>query len=126
MNVAKFYAYIDEAGDEGFGKLKAARCGGQSRWFALGGILVSEQNDRCLPQWRDDALTIFENRKRDLHFNKLKHEQKVALCRLLATRPFGVSVVCSDKIEITKLQPHLYAKYKEKGHLYNYLTRFLL
>lgn len=126
MSVSKFYAYIDEAGDEGFGKLKSGRCGGQSRWFALGAILLSEHNDSCLPQWRDEALGIFEHKKRDLHFNKLKHEQKVALCRLLADKPFGVSVICSDKIEITNLQAELYAKYKEKGHLYNYLTRYLL
>lgn len=126
MRISKFYAYIDEAGDEGFGKLKVARCGGQSLWFALGAILVSDENDRCLPQWRDEALEIFANKKRDLHFNKLKHEQKVALSRLLATKPFGVSVICSDKIEVTKLRPNLYAKYKEKGHLYNYLTRYLL
>lgn len=126
MSLSKFYAYIDEAGDEGFGKLKTARCGGQSRWFALGGILVSEQNDRRLPRWRDEALEIFEYKKRDLHFNKLKHEQKVALARLLAGKPFGISVICSDKIEITNFRADLYAKYKEKGHLYNYLTRFLL
>lgn len=35
-------------------------------------------------------------------------------------------MVCSDKIEISNLRPDLYQKYKEKGHLYNYLTRFLL
>jgi hypothetical protein len=35
-------------------------------------------------------------------------------------------VVCSDKIEITRLRPDLFEVYKEKGHLYNYLTRFLL
>lgn len=126
MTVSTFYAYIDEAGDEGFGKLKVGRCGGQSRWFVLGAILVSEKNDRLLPQWRDEALEIFEQKKRDLHFNKLKHEQKVALCRLLANKPFGAAAICSDKIEITNLERYLYEKYKEKGHLYNYLTRFLL
>lgn len=126
MTVSRFYAYIDEAGDEGFGKLKSGRCGGQSRWFALGGILVSDQNDRLIPQWRDEAGEIFENKKRDLHFQKLKHEQKVALCRLLSNKQFGISVVCSDKIEITNLEKGLYQIYKQKGHLYNYLTRFLL
>ena len=126
MSVSKFFAYIDEAGDEGFGKLKTGRCGGQSRWFALGAILVSDHNDRYLPQWRDEAVEIFEHKRRDLHFNKLKHEQKVALCRLLSEKSFGISVICSDKIEITRLRGDLYEKYKEKGHLYNYLTRFLL
>jgi len=126
MKLNKFYAYIDEAGDEGFGKLKTSRCGGQSRWFVLGAILVSEENDRMLPRWRDDVLQIFSSARRDLHFNKLKHEQKVALCRLLSEKQFGISTICSDKIEITKLRSDLYVKYKEKGHLYNYLTRYLL
>lgn len=122
----KFYAYVDEDGDEGFGKLKTGRCGGQSQWFALGAILVSDDNDKLLPHWRDEALGIFDGKKRDLHFNKMKHEQKVAICRLLSAKPFGSAVICSDKIEITKLGPELYKKYKQKGHLYNYLTRFLL
>lgn len=124
----KFYAYIDEAGDEGFGKLKTARSGGQSQWLAIGAILVAAENDRFLPRWRDEARTVLAQQRRDLHFNKLKHEQKVAVTRLLARHPFGVSVVCSDKIEINALKsnPRLYNQYKQKGHLYNYLTRFLL
>ncbi|MCV2876797.1 DUF3800 domain-containing protein [Rhodobacteraceae bacterium XHP0102] len=126
MMECKFYAYVDEAGDEGFGKLKTERCGGQSQWFALGAILVSDDNDKRLPHWRDEALGIFDGRKRDLHFNKMKHEQKVAICRLLSAKTFGTVVICSDKIEITKLRPMLYNQYKQKGHLYNYLTRLLL
>ncbi len=126
MNTSNFHAYIDEAGDEGFGKLKTGRCGGQSRWLALGAILVSKENDRLLPQWRDAALGLLAHKKRDLHFNKLKHEQKVAVVRLLAQKTFGISVICSDKITIPALRPELYERFKEKGHLYNYLTRYLL
>ncbi len=126
MTFERFHAYVDEAGDEGFGKLKTERCGGQSRWLALGAILVSEENDKNLPKWRDAALQILAHKKRDLHFNKLKHEQKVAISNILSEKPFGISVVCSDKIEITRLSAKRYETYKEKGHLYNYLTRFLL
>lgn len=124
----KFYAYIDEAGDEGFGKLKTARSGGQSNWLAIGAILVAGENDKLLPKWRDEARTVLAQQRRDLHFNKLKHEQKVAVTRLLSKHPFGISVVCSDKVEINALRANarLYNQYKQKGHLYNYLTRFLL
>lgn len=126
MSEERFYAYIDEAGDEGFGKLRTSRSGGQSRWLPLGAIVVGEKNDRLLPKWRDDALSALSYKGRDLHFNKLKHAQKVAVCRSICAKSFGISVVCSDKIEISALRRDLYEKFKEKGHLYNYLTRFLL
>lgn len=123
----EYFAYIDEAGDEGFGKLRNGVSGGQSRWLLLGAIVVSKENDRLLPKWRDETMAIFsEKRRRDLHFQKLKHEQKVAACRHLSSRPFGASVVCSDKSTISALDPELLKVYKSKGHLYNYLVRFLL
>jgi len=36
----EYVAYIDEAGDEGFGKLAAGPVGGQSRWLVLGACIV--------------------------------------------------------------------------------------
>lgn len=127
----EYYAYIDEAGDEGFGKLRSAPSGGQSTWLLIGAILVAKENDHLLPQWRDEILTQFPSKshKRDLHFVKLKHEQRVAACRLLAEKRFGACVICSDKRQILLLKdtkPELYEKYKTNGHLYNYLVRFCL
>lgn len=119
--------YIDEAGDEGFGKLLAEPTSAQSQWLMIGGIVVSKENDRLLPKWRDEIMEKFPHkRRRDLHFQKLKHEQKVAACRLLSDKRFGACVVCSDKITIPKLSERLLSVYKQKGHLYNYLVRFLL
>lgn len=125
--IDEYYAYIDEAGDEGFGKLKTSNCGGQSRWLMLGAIVVSKEEDRQLPKWRDQVLLKFPSKKgRDLHFNKLKHEQKVAACKFLSDKRFGACVICSDKLTIPTLRNELLEKYKEKGHLYNYLVRYLL
>lgn len=123
----EYFVYIDEAGDEGFGKLKNASSGGQSNWLLLGGIVVSKENDRFLPRWRDDIMNLFPSKqKRDLHFQKLKHEQRVASCRLLSDKPIGVCVICSDKTTIPHLKPQLLDVYKQKGHLYNYLVRYFL
>jgi hypothetical protein len=123
----EYFAYIDEAGDEGFGKLCESKLGGQSNWLILGAIVVSKENDQKLPKWRDDIMTNFpDKRRKDLHFQKLKQEQKVAARREPAEKPFGVSVVCSDKSTIPGLRPDLLEIYKIKGHLYNYLVRFLL
>lgn len=123
----EYFVYIDEAGDEGFGKLRSASSNGQSKWLMLGCIVVSKENDGKLPKWRNSILECFPHkRRRDLHFHKLKHEQKVATCRMMADFPFGACVVCSDKQSLLDLDAKLLSVYKQKGHLYNYLVRYLL
>jgi hypothetical protein len=80
----EYVAYIDEAGDEGFGKLAAGPVGGQSRWLVLGACIVSRENDLRLPALRDQIVTRFAKRKsHDLHFRDLKHAQKVVVCQKL-------------------------------------------
>lgn len=125
--VERYYAYIDEAGDEGFGKLRSSTESGQSRWLVLGGIIVAEDADRALPRWRDDITNLFQTKKkeRDLHFRNLKHAQKVAACKNLTKQKFGIVTVCSNKITVAN-SPKYVSIFKDKGMLYNYLTRFLL
>lgn len=127
--IMKFTAYIDEAGDEGITKLRhkeRREQGGQSRWLILGGILVSEETDRNLPRIRDEIISLFPKKKsRDFHFRELKHDQKVATVDHLADQRIGVCCVCSCKE--TLLDGGKFENlYQQKGHLYNYLTRFLL
>lgn len=122
----RYTAYIDEAGDEGLGKLKAqGALGGQSTFFAIGAFVVVGADDLQLPQWRDGLVNQFPQRRgKPLHFRDLKHEQKVAVCHNLATRPFGGCVVLSYKptiVESTK-----YEVFKQPQHLYNYLVRYAL
>lgn len=123
--VQEFIAYIDEAGDEGFGKLRNEGVSGQSRWLALGASIVSVENDRFVPSWRDEIMGLFPaKRTRDLHFRTLSHDQRVAACGLLATKQLGVCVVLSNKE--TLLDSPKMSIFKQKGHLYHYLVRFLL
>jgi hypothetical protein len=120
-----FTVYIDEAGDEGFGKLAAGPVGGQSRWLVLGAAIVSRENDLKLPQWRDQILSRFPIKKtRDLHFRDLKHEQKIVACQEISRLPVGACVAMSHKVTIPGSK---YEKiFKQKGYLYNYLVRWLL
>ncbi|UOK72212.1 DUF3800 domain-containing protein [Ancylobacter polymorphus] len=124
--MTKYYtAYIDEAGDEGIGKLAAGPVGGQSRWLVLGACIVSRENDLKLPAWRDKILSRFPDKKsRDLHFRELKHEQKIVVCQEISVLPIGVSLAFSHKVTIpgTKWE----SIFKQKGYLYNYLLRWLL
>ncbi len=120
-----FTVYIDEAGDEGFGKLAAGPVGGQSRWLVLGACVVSRENDLRLPTWRDSILARFPNKKtRDLHFRELKHEQKIVVCQAIAHLPVGGCVTLSHKVTIPG--SNYEDVFKQKGYLYNFLIRWLL
>jgi len=121
-----FYAYIDESGDEGFGKLRAPEiASGQSTWLILGAMIVRAKNDKKIPTWRDDIRKRFtEKRKPDLHWGNLRHDQKVVAAQDLAELPFGAALAMSHKVTIPESN---YAKlFKAPQQLYNYLVRWLL
>ena len=118
-------AYVDEAGDEGFGKLRNPDRGGQSQWLLLGAVIVRAHSDPLLPRWRDEILYRFSASKiKDLHFRNLKHDQKVVVCQELATKEIFYCITLSNK---ATLPGSKWAElFKRPGHLYNYLTRWLL
>jgi hypothetical protein len=122
----EFIAYIDEAGDEGFGKLKAAAgVGGQSRWLALGACIVRAADDGKLPKWRDEIIARFPRaKKRDLHFRDLSHDQRLFVCQEIAKRPIAAAITLSHKVTIPGGKWE--RVFKQKGYLYNYLIRWLL
>lgn len=123
--MTEFVAYIDEAGDEGFGKLAAGPVGGQSRWLIIGACIVRREDDLKLPALRDKILARFEKRQtRDLHFRHLKHAQKIVACQEVAAFPLHVCVTLSHKVTIPG--SNFEQAFKKKGFLYNYLVRWLL
>lgn len=117
--------YVDEAGDEGFGKLRLPDRGGQSQWLLLGSMIARGNKDAQLPKWRNAILDRFPNSRRsDLHFINLKHEQKVVVCQEIARLPLFSCVVFSNKKTIPGSS---WAElFKRPGYLYNYMTRWLL
>lgn len=122
----KYFAYVDEAGDEGFGKLRQPGTTGQSRWLCLGAIVATETNDALIPSWRNEILSLFPKKgnQKDIHFRKLNHGQRLAACQRIAEKPIGICVVASNKETI--LDSEELETFKEKQHLYNYLIRFLM
>lgn len=122
----EYVAYIDEAGDEGFGKLATQQAGGgQSRWLMVGACIVKRENDLKLPGLRDQILERFPTHNaRDLHFRHLNHSQKIVACQQIAAFQLGVCVVMSHKVTIpgTRFEE----TFKKKQYLYNYLVRWLL
>jgi hypothetical protein len=123
--VRHYTVYIDEAGDEGIGKLASGVTGGQSRWLIIGACIVSRENDLLLPSLRDSILSRFpKKQKRDLHFRDLKHEQKVVTCQEIARFKLGACLSLSHKVTIPGSKWENI--FKQKGYLYNYLIRWLL
>ena len=124
----EYVIYIDEAGDDGLGKLRAPLgATGQSRWFAVGATVVRQANDRKMVEWRDEILNAFPSRKsREIHFKNLKHDQRRFACQVLSNKQIGVAVVLSNKSTLLDIRPDLLSVYKQKNHLHNYLTRWLL
>ena len=121
----EYVVYVDEAGDEGFGKLRGQVRSGQSQWLVLGGTIVARATDVELPSWRDEILSTFpKSNQRDLHFRKLNHGQKVSACKYFAQKPIGFCAVASNKATI--IGSGREQIFKRKQYLYNYLVRYLL
>lgn len=122
----KIVCYVDEAGDEGFGKLRTPGAGGQSKWLFIGALIATEAHDRCLPAWRNElSARLFPGKdRRELHFRNLNHNQRVAACNHLADKPLGICVVGSNKLTIIGSGKE--QVFKQKGYLYNYLVRYVL
>lgn len=123
----EYVVYIDEAGDDGLGKLKEASGSGQSRWFVVGACCVRKKDDSQLVRWRDEILcSIGKQTKGDLHFKNLKHHQRRQACRILNSKPIRIAVTMSNKITLMNLPEDRLKTYKKKNHLHNYITRWLL
>lgn len=122
----KYHAYVDEAGDEGFGKLRQPVTTGQSRWLCVGAIITTQSNDMLIPSWRDEISSLFPQKKnkKDIHFRNLHHGQKLAACQRIAEKPAGLCVIASNKETILDSEER--ETFKQKQHLYNYLIRLLL
>jgi hypothetical protein len=122
----KFYvAYVDEAGDEGFGKLSSNQPSGQSTWLILGAIVVSAENDKKLPGWRREIRDRFPEKKSpDLHWRNLNHDQRIVVVDDIAKLPLGISLSLSHKVTIPGSDKE--EQFKKPQFLYNYLVRWLL
>tara|TARA_R110002072_G_scaffold20102_1_gene73661 strand:- start:701 stop:1510 length:810 start_codon:yes stop_codon:yes gene_type:complete len=121
-----YIAYIDEAGDEGFGKLRVVNeRGGQSTWLMLGAIIVSEDYDAHLPKIRDAIRAFFpEKKERHLHWVNFNHDQRIVVADEMAKLRLGVCLTLSHKVTIPDTK--FATIFSQPQYLYNYLVRWLL
>ena len=124
--MSEFIAYIDEAGDEGFGKLRnPAGGGGQSSWLILGAMIVAAVDDPLVPQWKREIRSRFPTMQSpDLHWSRLGHDKRVVVSSDLSVLPMRAALTLSHKVTISGSRWE--GTFKRPGYLYNYLTRWLL
>ena len=92
-------AYIDESGDEGF--TFRVDGSGSSRWLVLSALVMRKENDIAVVRVAEEARSILRKpSKHPLHFRDLKHEQRVALSRLIGQMPSRTVTVLIHKPSI--------------------------
>jgi hypothetical protein len=116
-----FVAYIDESGDEGF--VFHPDGGGSSRWIVLSALVMRKENDMQVVKVAKEARQLFAKPdKHPLHFRDLKHDQRVALARMIgqmSSRTVSVLVHKPSIPEPENFQQEAYS-------LYHYASRLLL
>ncbi len=118
---ASFVAYIDESGDEGF--TFRADGSGSSRWLVLSALVLRKEADAQVVQTARQARTLLGKPDRHpLHFRELKHEQRVALARLIGQMRSRIVSVLIHKPSI--VEPENFQQ--EAFSLYRYASRLLL
>ena len=121
-----YVAYIDESGDPGCtGPFRTKSTeGGQSNFLTLATYIVRAEHDGDLIQIRDDIRNEVKPRtkKRHLHFQNLKHEQKLRYCQLLAQQRAWLVAVIFNKAHLDKRA----AFSKNSKQLYWYACRLLV
>jgi hypothetical protein len=115
-----YRAFIDESGDDGFGKFRQrGALGGQSHWLVLTALVIRRTNELEAVRWRDEIARM-RGKGRELHFVNLDHQKRVAAAKHLAACPVRMVSVLISK-------PHLEpATFTQKNQLYFFAARFLI
>ena len=120
-----FVAYIDEAGDHGTKWIEKAGRPGVSEWFVLGAVVVSADNEGNVGNWHREVLRRFgPTQRRDLHFRRMRPEQRVIASHFLADQEVRLFVVMSHKKNMQDYRNE--RARKDKDWFYNWMTRLLL
>ena len=114
-----YYAYIDEAGDEGFNFTK----GRTRKWFIVSAVITRKEND--LDVLKSIVHTTRANFKmsstQEIHFRRLPHEKKKVYLMTIASTP-GIRAIC---VAIHKPALNSLA-FQHNNVLYFYACRLLL
>lgn len=125
----QYILFIDEAGDDKVENLKPEHPKGNSEWLCLGGYLVRAETEEDLEARRDALLVeVGGQNGGKLHYRNYTPQNRLKVCKKLATFPARAFVVCSPKrTMIGYSNPRAAtAGTDERQILYNFVVRLLL
>lgn len=91
-----YRAYIDESGDQGFNFEEDGS--GSSRWLLLSAVVVRSKDEQRIDEEFQRLRKLLRKAPSfDIHFKKLRHDQRVALLRAVGQLPIRSIVVAFNK-----------------------------
>jgi Protein of unknown function (DUF3800) len=115
-----FVAYIDESGDEGF-IFSDPPARASSEWFILSALVVPGDTEVAALRQIDAVMKpIEQGRGSIIHFHKLNHDQRVAMCTAIGESRATLFSILIDKRRLNN------AWLQQGYNLYFYATRYLL
>ena len=82
-----YIAYIYEAGDDGIKKIRTTVDGGASEWMVISAVVIHAENEPYVLPWlRATMERAASPQLRFLHFHRLDHAGKLAVCKSVAQR----------------------------------------
>ena len=117
-----YIAYIDEAGDDGLSDVyrEPGQQGGRSKWFIISALVMRYRYDLEAVSWKKDIVKDINYKSKNLHFCKLKHEQKVIVSEKISSFPVrGINIIDYKPMVPKEI-------YINKNKYYFYLSRYLI
>jgi hypothetical protein len=93
-----YIAYVDEAGDDGLGRIRPLDHRGVSEWLVLSCVLIrADREPEVLPWLRDIISQLKQHQIRYLHFRELRDDKKLLACEYISQLPVRLFAVASHK-----------------------------
>ncbi len=118
-----FIAYIDESGDDGFGRYRQVLgAGGASRWLCISAVVIRATNKLETVSCRDEikSKTGKKTVGRSIHFADFNHSQKRAACQIISGKHLRFMSTIAHKPSLSE------SVFSEKNQLYFYIARYLI
>lgn len=116
-----FKFLVDESGEAGIENIRGLNSGGASPYMTLGGCFIRSEYEEDFICLLNDIQAKFN--KRELHCNRLKHEQKVFYAKQVALRKLKLFGVISKKSTLGRYKDDI----ENSSHkYYNKCAQYLL
>lgn len=124
-----YIAYIDEAGDDGLGKIKTRSEKGASEWMVISAILIKANREKEIFDWVKNIIKgLNQHQITYLHFRALSGEKKNSVCLQISSLHLRIFVLISHKKNMEQYRNVRAekAKVNKTAWFYCWMTKLLM